>query len=139
MNQIINESRQTTIAHLHMLKQYADREITPKKAGDVEYRYQRVLSFVVTGNCAPDQPVERAAYMATRWQVGENNGEPVSVEAVSQAAGGILYAVRNSGCELSKGGEWDLPPFPSSVDEAWLRAHRWETFDEALAAATKAL
>ncbi|HMV87940.1 MAG TPA: hypothetical protein PLD20_24450 [Blastocatellia bacterium] len=131
----INESRQTAIANLHMLKQYASGEAKPKKAEDPQQRYNRVLSFVVTGSCAPDQALEKAAYLATRWQVGTN----VVIEAVSQADGGILYAVRGFGNDLNKAGEWELPPSPSSVDAEWLQSHRWDTFDEAFAAATKAL
>lgn len=36
---------------------------------------------------------------------------------------------------LSKTGEWDLEPMPSSREDDYLASHRWDNFDEAIQAA----
>lgn len=50
-----------------------------------------------------------------------------------------MWAVRRSGCVLGKDGEWAHEPIPSSRDEEFYAMYRFDTFEEAEAAALKAL
>lgn len=55
MAEIVEDlSKQTAIAHLKMLEQYATGEIKPKSKADPSVRYNAVLSYLVTGKCVPD-------------------------------------------------------------------------------------
>lgn len=42
-------------------------------------------------------------------------------------------------CVLSKSGKWDYEPTPSRRTDAWIKAHRFDTREEAFAAARKAI
>src|SRR5690606_16891884 len=56
-----------------------------------------------------------------------------TVERTMQRDGSFLWAVRDGlkKC-LSKSGEWDYEPFPSSRTEEWLDQHRFSTAQEAI-------
>lgn len=65
-------SKQTAIAHLKMLEQYATGEIKPKSKADPSVRYNAVLSYLVTGKCVPDaelKPVVEAVRSALDEQM----------------------------------------------------------------------
>lgn len=126
------ESRQTAIANLHMLLQYSSGQARPKNTEEPRQRYSRVLSFLMTGQCAPSPNIEAHAFAPTRWEITES----IYVERRRQPDGIVMYAVCDGGNELDKDGEWSLPPSPSNRDEEYLQAHRWNTFDEAVRAAT---
>jgi hypothetical protein len=53
-----NPSRATAIANLHMLMQYSTGLAKPKKAGDPQQRYERVLAFLMTGTCVVDPELQ---------------------------------------------------------------------------------
>ena len=55
-----------------------------------------------------------------------------------QMSGPDLYKVMKRVYCLSKTGEWDFEPIPSSRTEEYLSSHRFGTFEEALVAARKA-
>lgn len=52
--------------------------------------------------------------------------------------GGVSWAVLYRSNRLSRRGEWDYEPFPSSRTDEWISAHSWPTFSEALDAALRA-
>jgi hypothetical protein len=61
----------------------------------------------------------------------------VSIERVDQRSGPDKWAVRFHGDCLSTSGVWDYEHLPSSRDDEWLAAHRFETADAAIDAALK--
>ena len=60
-----------------------------------------------------------------------NAGQDVTIEAVKQATCPDLWAVRFMGEVLSKQGEWEYEPLPSSRDDAFLERCRFGTPAEA--------
>jgi hypothetical protein len=58
MEKFNEESRKTAIANLHMLRQYATGEATPRKADDPVVRYQKVLAYLMTGSCVVDDDLK---------------------------------------------------------------------------------
>ena len=62
-----------------------------------------------------------------------------TVERTMQRDGSFLWAVRDGfeNC-LSKSGEWDYEPFPSSRTEEWLDQHRFSSAREAIDHARRA-
>lgn len=74
-----------------------------------------------------------------RWLLEEIGpfGE-ATIELVGQIKGPPLYAVRKRGWCLHRNGTWTYEPIPSSRTEAFLKAHRFATFDQALAVARDA-
>lgn len=57
----------------------------------------------------------------------------ISVERSMQRDGSYLWAVRDGFKKcLSKNGEWDYEPFPSSRTDEWLAAHRFTSASEAI-------
>lgn len=53
--------------------------------------------------------------------------------------GPVLWAVTNRSACLNRSGEWEVEVQPSSRDDAFIARCRWESMDEALAAAIHAL
>lgn len=60
----------------------------------------------------------------------------ISVEDGGSAFG---YAVRSMSRCLSRDGEWELEPIPSSRNDDWLDEHRFKSLDEALTRALVAV
>ena len=75
-----------------------------------------------------------------RWLLEESNpfGEAI-IELVGQMQGPPLYAVRKRSWCLHRNGTWDYEPQPSSRTDAFLKTHRFATFDQALVAARGAV
>lgn len=75
------------------------------------------------------------SFSATVWEWNESEaampGNPVRIEQCRQMDGSILYAVRQTGCCLSRTGEWEREPIPSSRDDEFLARCRFETWQEA--------
>ena len=61
-----------------------------------------------------------------------------TIELVGQMEGPPLYAVRKRGWCLNKKGTWDYEPQPSSRTDRWRKAHRFSSFEGALAGAMSA-
>jgi len=57
-----------------------------------------------------------------------------TIDRMPQREGPDLYAVHWRSSDLSKTGDWDWRPIPSSRTDEWLAEHRFATFDEAVAA-----
>lgn len=57
--------------------------------------------------------------------------EPIKIETAKQMDGSTKYAVRHMGCCLTKTGEWEYEPIPSSRDESFLERCRFDTWDNA--------
>lgn len=47
------------------------------------------------------------------------------------------WAIREGGCVLTKKGEWEMEPIPSSRTEKFLSLTRWDSAEEAAAFAAK--
>lgn len=74
-----------------------------------------------------DQDREDAEVMAYALPGG------ISVEHSMQRDGTYLWAVRDGFKQcLSKSGEWDYEPFPSSRTDEWLDQHRFSSAGEAI-------
>lgn len=58
----------------------------------------------------------------------------VTVDRMPQRSGPDLYAVHWRSSDLSKSGDWDWRPIPSSRTDEWLAGHRFGSLDEAIAA-----
>jgi hypothetical protein len=78
--------------------------------------------------------------MATAFHVTEIGQEEITVEWVGRALrlGGGPWAVRCGGMCLNREGEWDYELLPSSRRHDWLDAHRFDSREEAFAAACDA-
>jgi hypothetical protein len=81
-----------------------------------------------------------ALSMATAFHVTEIGQEEITVEWVGRALrlGGGPWAVRCGGMCLNREGEWDYELLPSSRRHDWLDAHRFDSREEAFAAACDA-
>lgn len=75
--------------------------------------------------------------MATRFVVPSAAGSPITVERCERRAQPPWWAVRHLGYVLGKDGQWMIEPSPSSRDEAFYCRFRFDTRDEAFAAAAK--
>jgi len=63
--------------------------------------------------------------------------DEIRVERARQMNGGALWAVRYRGDVLNKQGEWEWEPMPSGRDEAFLARARFNSAEEAIAAAIR--
>ena len=61
----------------------------------------------------------------------------VRIERARQASGPDLWAVRYCGDVLNKQGEWEWEPMPSGRDEDFLARARFDSAEEAIAAAIR--
>lgn len=77
-----------------------------------------------------------SAYTVSR--IPDDNPNAGLFDIRVEATGRGRWAVRSLGSCLSRKGEWDHEPIPSSRTDAWLRNHRWDDADEAIAAAVEA-
>lgn len=64
--------------------------------------------------------------------------DPMEINA-TRGPYGQKYAVRRAGGCLAKSGKWRFEPQPSSRTDAFLKACRFDTLAEAVAAAEKAM
>jgi len=78
-----------------------------------------------------------AAARSFEIKPGEYDDHPIMVESARQSDGSLQWKVMQRGFALNKKGGWDYEPQPSSRTEAYFRAHRWLTLDEAIEAAVK--
>lgn len=62
----------------------------------------------------------------------------VRIERARQINGSALWAVRRVGTVLNKQGEWEWEPMPSNRDDEFLARTRFDSADEAIAAAIRA-
>jgi len=63
--------------------------------------------------------------------------DEIRIERARQMDGGALWAVRFRGDVLNKNGEWEWEPMPSGRDEDFLARARFDTAEEAIAAAIR--
>lgn len=84
------------------------------------------------GACSPKEPQPGAIISGYTITEGFDG---VKVERAQQMAGPAKWAVRRSGNVLSRSGEWDWEPTPSSRTHEWLSEHRFDTASEAIDAA----
>lgn len=63
----------------------------------------------------------------------------VLIQRSRQIEGPALWAVRFNGSVLNKQGEWEWEPMPSSRDDEFLARCRWDSAEEAIAAAKVAI
>ena len=75
-------------------------------------------------------------YTATVWEQTASHRllpdyNPVRIELVRRRTDPPLYAVRHMGFCLSKLGEWEYEPMPSSRDDAFLARCRYPTWETA--------
>jgi hypothetical protein len=57
--------------------------------------------------------------------------EPIRIETETHMDGSTKYAVRHYGACLSKDGEWEHEPMPSSRDDEFLRRCRFDSWQQA--------
>ena len=70
-----------------------------------------------------------------KWLLDRNDGiRHIYVEEMEQRDGSFLFAVRKMGYVLTREGEWEWEPQPSSRTDDYLARARFTTMDEALAA-----
>ena len=60
--------------------------------------------------------------------------DDIRIARVQQAGGGVKWAARRMGQCLSRDGEWEYEPLPSSRDDAFLARCRFDSPEEAAAA-----
>lgn len=84
------------------------------------------------GACSPKEPQPGAIISGYTITEGFDG---VKVERAQQMEGPAKWAVRRSGNVLSRSGEWDWEPTPSSRTHEWLAEHRFDTASEAIDAA----
>lgn len=74
------------------------------------------------------------------WKPSEATGDyglPIMIDRMRQMDGSIKYAVRQSGACLSRSGEWEYEPIPSSRDDEFFARCRFETWEDAAKAIIK--
>ncbi len=80
------------------------------------------------------QPGSLERLVSTRFQLREefnkHESMPVTFDRMDE---GERWAVRRGGSCLSKNGEWEYEPLPSSRDDAFYARCRFESLDAALA------
>jgi hypothetical protein len=57
--------------------------------------------------------------------------------AIRKGVPHLIDGVYQGYWELSKKGVWDIPPHPAGMSYAWIKQHRWNDPNEALAFWTK--
>jgi hypothetical protein len=75
-----------------------------------------------------------------RWDPSEKTNDgtcPVTIEQVRSMDGDYRYAVRQASAVLSKTGEWEHEPIPSSRDDAFFLRCRFDSWEEAAKAILK--
>lgn len=88
-------------------------------------------------SCPTDEvPVKIAAYVVCRLPDDNANYSAWCIKV--EAAGKGRWAVRHVGMCLNKKGKWIHEPLPSSRTEKWLKQVRWDSAEEAIAAALRA-
>lgn len=74
-------------------------------------------------------------FSATVWQWDQSEaaipGNEVEIHRCRQIDGSIKYAVRQTGCCLSRKGEWEREPIPSSRDDAFMARCRFDSWEAA--------
>jgi hypothetical protein len=71
---------------------------------------------------------------AVVFHIGGEPHWPIRAERMTQLDGSYLWAVRQGSNALGRNGKWTLEPQPSSRSDRWLAAHRFASYDDALAA-----
>lgn len=78
---------------------------------------------------------EQKSWTAVQWQyepsVMVDRMHPITIDAVRDLQNIVRYAVRQAGECLSKTGEWEYEPMPSSRDDNFFSRFRFETWEEA--------
>jgi len=75
-----------------------------------------------------------------RWEPSKDTNDgmhPVVIDQVRSRNGHCMYAVRQAGAVLSKSGEWEHEPIPSSRDDAFFLRCRFDSWEEAAKAILK--
>lgn len=109
-----------------------------KAFGEILFpRLQQILQAEIAAEDASGiEPV------ITRYTLDGPNGglsfDDIHVERARNLANQVKWAIRHSGDCLDKDGLWRYEPLPSYRDDAFFAACRWDSLDEALAAARKA-
>ena len=84
-------------------------------------------------NAQPPVTVAVTGYMVSRLPDTSIDQETWGIRV--EAAGHGRWAVRHHSQALGRDGSWDWEPSPSNRDTAWLSQHRWDSAEEAIAAA----
>ena len=73
------------------------------------------------------------------WNESEKTGgfPAINIERCLQINGTTLYAVRQAGACLSRSGEWEYEPIPSSRDDEFMARCRFESWGAAAHAITR--
>lgn len=86
------------------------------------------------GGTRPGGKAGGVSFTAISWQYDESvrvdPQHPIRIDLV-RAPTTVRYVVRRAGDCLSKTGEWEYEPLPSSRDEEFIARCRFETFGEA--------
>ena len=82
------------------------------------------------------------SFEATQWRWNPskdtNDGTcPIVIDQVRSRNGHCMYAVRQAGAVMSKSGEWEHEPIPSSRDDAFFFRCRFDSWDDAAKAILK--
>lgn len=76
------------------------------------------------------------SFMSVQWMWNPSEstndyGSPVTIDRCRQLDGTIKYAVRQSGACLSRNGEWEFEPIPSSRTDEFFKSFRFDTWQDA--------
>jgi hypothetical protein len=69
-----------------------------------------------------------SGWQETKWMRDDSE---IYIERTTHLDDTASYAVRRLGSCLSRSGKWVIEPMPSSRTDAWLKKHRFKSFDEA--------
>jgi len=109
---------------------------------DIFRRGAEVYSKSVDELTAENQALRKRLESATEFRVFTHfifNVNVCRCEGWKLPKQPYMWAVRRSGYVLGKDGEWAHEPIPSSRDDKFYAMYRFDTYDEAEAAALKAL
>lgn len=84
-------------------------------------------------------PAEEAGAVISAYALDLSPRSSIKVERVLKREGPATWAVRLDGDCLNRQGEWEWEPMPSGRDEDFLARCRFDTAEEAIAAAAQAM
>jgi hypothetical protein len=84
------------------------------------------------------EPVLPEGVVVSGYRIGSGTGA-TRVERAQQIEGPDKWAVRQGGNCLSKAGEWEWEPMPSGREDDFLERCRFDTAQDAIAAAIRNL
>jgi len=97
----------------------------------------RAIEAAAARQSAPED--RRAGVVIDAYAIPvEDYRTEIKIQRMRQIEGPALWKVARNGDCLNKSGEWEYEPMPSSRDDEFLARCRFDTAEEAIAAAMKA-